>query len=245
MRFLLLVGAVLLSSSLAQADLGPRPGPRPQPQPQPQMPVVKSKVSIEVDAKATEARLIVPMQILFGGGNFGFGGGAIGFGGGVGAIGGGAQGVGGAQSAGGAIGVGGGFGVQGNPPPPQQQPKPEKQPLPKKMSSLPFSTIVVGLSLTLALSFGGLWLVRKKNGNGGGLITPLLVLVAIMGVSMMSGAVWANRAPPFVQPQPPNPPPAFPAMLKLDGIKVELVPQGDTVRLILTSKQKDLVKASK
>lgn len=251
MRHVLLVGVIFLTASLANADIGPRPRPQPQPQPQPQ--AIKTKVSIEVDAKATEARLIVPIQVIFGG-NLGFGGGAVGFNGGVGAIGGvGVGGFGGAQGAGGvgggAIGVGGGFGVQGNPPPPQQQPQ-QQQPQPvapkPKMSSLPFSTIIVGLSLTLALSFGGLWLVRKKNGNGGGLITPMLVLMAIMGVSMMSGAVWANKAPPFVRPpQPPQPPPAFPALSRFEGVKVEVIPQGDTIRLILTSKQKDIIKAAK
>src|SRR5262249_25120483 len=73
-RRVLPLGAVgvMLSASAARADIGPRPGPRNQPQPF-QMPVVKAKVTIEVDEKATEARVILPMQVMLGGFNVGGG----------------------------------------------------------------------------------------------------------------------------------------------------------------------------
>src|SRR5207248_1317002 len=133
-----------------------------------------SKVSIEVDEKATEPRLIVPIQAMFGG--VGFGGG-VGVGGGFGVGGGvqgqfqgqtGARGVQGGQAGNfGNRGVqGGGAGALGQPPGGTVPPGAPQAP-PEKQSSLHFSTIMVGLALTLSLSFGGLWLVRKKAGVPG------------------------------------------------------------------------------
>src|SRR5262249_22065111 len=109
-------------------------------------------------------------------------------------------------------------------------------------------TIMVGLALTLSLSFGGLWLVRKKASVPGSSVSPLMVLVAVVGLGLVGGAaVWANGAPPFRQPQPqpfqiPKPPPPFPAVWKGEGVKIEFVQQGDAIRLILTSKQKAALK---
>src|SRR5438067_3554436 len=104
MRNILCFGAaLLLAAPPLRADIGPRPGPRPGPQPAFQAP--KTKLSIEVDEKATEPRLLVPIQAMFGGGGVGFAGafGAAGFGGAAGAAG--AVGFAGAAGAGGAIGV--------------------------------------------------------------------------------------------------------------------------------------------
>ncbi len=280
MRRILFLGAaaMLLAAPLVKADIGPRPGPRPV---LPAMQAPKFKLSIEVDEKATEPRLLVPMQAMMGGFNFGggFGGGvgAAGFGGGVGAIGvppgaAGAAGMGGAFGVGGvppgaAFGVGGGAGgvppagQKGNPPPGVFGQLGGNPPLPpggndeestgeqsqenRRQSSLPISTIIIGLALTLSFSTGGLWLARKKSGTLGG-ATPLGVLVAVLSIGLLSGAaVWANRAPPVrppvkpVQPQIPGP---LPALMKMEGVKIEMLPQGDTIRLILTKKHKEQLK---
>ncbi len=116
-----------------------------------------------------------------------------------------------------------------------------------RRGSLPMSTIIVGLALTLSLSTGGLWMIRRKGGALGG-AAPLGVFVAVLSIALLSGAaVWANLAPPFqrppaqkppvrpVQPQLPGP---LPALMKLEGVKVEMY-QGDTIRLILTKKHKE------
>jgi hypothetical protein len=285
-RFLILGAALLLAVPQLRADIGPRPG-GPRPQPFPVQPA-KTKITIEVDEKATEPRLLVPIQLMLGGGI-----GAFGVGGGVGGGFAGVAGAGGAAGFGGAIGVGGGaVGAIGNPPanfgafgaagqvgglpgaagqkggnppagllggapqapppvvvPPggqDEDPATEQEPESKRQSSLPLSTMIIGLALTLSFSTGGLWMARRKTGSLGG-SKPLGVLVALLAIGLLGGAaVWANRAPPV---RPPAKPPAQPAvpgplptLLKMEGIKVEFLPQGDTVRLILTKKQKETIK---
>src|SRR5437764_6817501 len=71
-RILLLGAALLLAVPQLRADAGPRPGPGQFP-PQPAAQAAKAKISIEIDEKATEPRLLVPIQVMFGGG-FGAGG---------------------------------------------------------------------------------------------------------------------------------------------------------------------------
>jgi hypothetical protein len=266
-RFLILGAALLLAAPQLRADIGPRPGPGGRPQPIPfQAP--KAKISIEVDEKATEPRLLVPIQLMFGGGGFGVGGvgfvGAAGAGGGA-AGAGGAVGFGGAAGAAGFGGVGGGVGgnpgQKGNPPagllggapqapPPVVTPPPglDEEPSANEESKrLPFSTMMIGLALTLSFSTGGLWMARRKPGALGG-AKPLGLLVAVLSIALLGGAaVWANRAPPVrpapvkppAQPQIPGP---LPALLKMEGVKVELLPQGDTIRFILTKKHKETLK---
>ncbi len=114
--------------------------------------------------------------------------------------------------------------------------------------------MIVGLALALSLSSGGLWAVRRKGIKGGGK-GPMMMLVACLGVALLTGAVaWANGAPRFPpqKQQPAFPAPAapqvpgpMPTMGKFDGVKVDIVQQGDTVRLILTKKQKEELKGAK
>src|SRR5207249_8485483 len=94
------------------------------------------------------------------------------------------------------------------PPPPRpggQDDDPATEQENKRQSSLPFSTMIIGLALTLSFSTGGLWMARKKSGAMGG-AKPLGLLVAILSIGLLGGAaVWANRAPP-VRPAPVKPP---------------------------------------
>lgn len=119
-RFLIAGVALILAATFTRADIAfpGRPGPGPgQRQPFPQPQVQKAKVSIEEDAKATEPRLIVPMQTILGG--FNFGGGAIGGppGGAFGQVGGPPGGQMGFPP--GALGQAGALGAVGGPPPGQ------------------------------------------------------------------------------------------------------------------------------
>ena len=83
--------------------------------------------------------------------------------------------------------------------------------------------IIVGLCLTLALGFGGMWLVRR-NGKS---VRGLALLMAAGGTIAFTSAVWANAPPP---PQPK--PIALPTLY--DGkVTLELVPNGDTIRLVV------------
>jgi hypothetical protein len=59
-------------------------------------------------------------------------------------------------------------------------------------------TLMVGLSLALALSFGGLWLVRQRSIPAGRALALLLSTVAILAVG--TAVVWANAAPPGLDP---------------------------------------------
>src|SRR5436309_3071242 len=94
MRHILFLGAaaMLLAAPHVRGNGAP---PFKQFPPQPQFQAPNFKINIEVDEKATEPRLLVPIQAMFGGG--------VGLGGGFGV-------------GGGAIGAAGNFGVQGGPP---------------------------------------------------------------------------------------------------------------------------------
>jgi hypothetical protein len=86
--------------------------------------------------------------------------------------------------------------------------------------------IVAGCALTLALTFGGLWLVRGRRKPGS---TALLVLVALGGVVAVTSMVWANAGPPRL-PAPPGIPLA-------DKVTIETSEQGDTILLFVTRDQ--------
>jgi hypothetical protein len=90
----------------------------------------------------------------------------------------------------------------------------------------PLQMIVAGLALTVAISLGGLWLVRYRNRPGGRTLVALLVVVTVLGAA---GLVWANVAPP-----PPPPKPALPdGILLSEKVTVDVVEKGDAVRLIV------------
>jgi hypothetical protein len=283
-RVLIVSAALLIAMPRLQANgVFPQVPPKGFPPPGgPAMQAAKAKISIEIDEKATEPRLLVPIQVMFGGGGLGLGGGGAAFGvlggppanfgmaGGppanFGMAGGppanfGAFGNLGQQGTPpGLAGQKGALGQQGTPPPgaagqqggipPTQPPprpggqdeEPSTEPESKRQSSLPFSTMMIGLALTLSFSTGGLWMARRKPGALGG-AKPLGLLVAVLSIGLLGGAaVWANFAPPAKPPVPPAQPQVpgpLPALLKMEGVKVELLPQGDTIRLILTKKHKE------
>jgi hypothetical protein len=205
------------------------PGPAP----------VKAKFSLEVDEKAKEARLVVPVGVLLQG---------FGFPGGIGIPPGGA-------------GIGGGFGgvpPGGAPPgftppgggvppgniPPGGQPNPQRPgKLPGGVGQLHLPTIVAGLALTVALASGGFWLVRRGSGST---LAGLLVMATL---ALGATALWADIGPgprprPPVRPQfkeTKGTPVTLPADVQITSnkITVEVSPVGDTVRLIVP---KDAVK---
>jgi hypothetical protein len=92
--------------------------------------------------------------------------------------------------------------------------------------------VMAGIALTLGLSFGGLWLARKRE-SGRGLV--LLVIVAVGGLLAAGGMLWANQAaPPLVRKAAP---PQENLAVILDSnveFQVIQVGTGDTIRLILT-----------
>src|SRR5205807_2159367 len=116
----------------------------------------------------------------------------------------------------GAFGQGGGKPTPppGVVPPGGQDEDPATEQENQRQSSLPLSTMIIGLALTLSFSTGGLWMARKKPGTLGG-AKPLGLLVAMLSLGLLGGAaVWANRAPP-VRPAPvkPQPQPQVPGAL--------------------------------
>lgn len=102
------------------------------------------------------------------------------------------------------------------------------------LSTLP--TVVIGLSLFLALGSGGVWLARRGKGK---IVAGLFVFALLAGVT---SSVFADIAP-RPKPKPPIPPvpPAkvftavkLPADIKLsDKVTIEFVGVGDTVKLIV------------
>lgn len=205
------LAVALLATPLVWSDIAPRPGPRPQP-PAGQ---AKVKVNIVVDDKATEPRLIIPLQLIAGGFGGGFGAGA-------------------------APGVDAPPGAGPKSEPKSAPPKDEEDAADPQTSSLRFSTLIIGLALTLSLSTGGLWLVRRRSGKGGGGLA-LLVILALSALTIGAAAVHANRPAPPQRPQPKTDLPGpLPALLRLEGVRVDIDPQGDAVRVILTKKLQDI-----
>ncbi|MBL8798701.1 MAG: hypothetical protein JNM56_32705 [Planctomycetia bacterium] len=88
-------------------------------------------------------------------------------------------------------------------------------------------TVLAGLFLTLSLAFTGLWVVRSRGILGGKLAA---VVLAVLGLLAAGGAVaWANKAP---APLPPE-------RLANNGdrVVIEIVEQGDAVKLVLHKSQ--------
>jgi hypothetical protein len=92
-------------------------------------------------------------------------------------------------------------------------------------------TIFAGLSLFLALSFGGVWLVRSTSSRGQKTITA-----ALIGATLLSAAAIISRANA-------GPPPAYrwrPLVENLNqgkttygSVEIEIVPEGQGLKLIV------------
>lgn len=92
----------------------------------------------------------------------------------------------------------------------------------------PFHWVLSGLALTAGLSLGGVWLVRKGAASG----KRIAWIVAPVLVAASATLLFADLGPIRPRPRPVPSPTALPAFL--DGtIAVEVVPGGDTVRLVL------------
>jgi hypothetical protein len=125
-----------------------------------------------------------------------------------------------------------GFAPRGPARPPEQEQADAGPELPR------LHLVAAGLALALAVSSGGLWLARRGRVSGRG-------LMVVAGAVVLSGAaaVWANVGIPRPPANPvPGPAPA-PAALFSGQVTVEVVPQGDSIRLIGTRDMIDKLKA--
>jgi hypothetical protein len=98
---------------------------------------------------------------------------------------------------------------------------------PKKSAGLDVPTIVAGMALALSFTCGGLWLVRRGQARRAALVVGLASLVAF------AGSVSADLLPKG----PPKPVPVrLPASVRLpERLEMELVPRGDSMKLIVNS----------
>ncbi|MDH3584153.1 MAG: hypothetical protein OER86_08050, partial [Phycisphaerae bacterium] len=90
---------------------------------------------------------------------------------------------------------------------------------------------VAGVSLSMALAFGGLWFVRRRSGDTaelrGSRALGLVIGVGLLG-GLIASAVHADiAAPPGDVPPPPPPRPAWTSQIKI-------IPQGREIRIHLT-----------
>jgi hypothetical protein len=89
-------------------------------------------------------------------------------------------------------------------------------------------TIIAGVALSLAVTLGGLWLVRSRRRGTGP--HPALLITAL-ALATVGGVLWANV------PAPP-PPRDVPAGISVtDKMTVQVANEGDAIRLIVSSKQ--------
>jgi hypothetical protein len=90
------------------------------------------------------------------------------------------------------------------------------------------NTLVAGLTLSLALTLGGLWLVRQRRRTPGRGATALLLAAAVL-LGASGALVWANVPPRERPPQPANP-----TGMPLPGkVAIEIVDKGDAITLIV------------
>jgi hypothetical protein len=94
--------------------------------------------------------------------------------------------------------------------------------------------LIAGIAVSLALTFGGVWLIRK---NGKGSMRGLALLIAA-GATLTAGAIaWANAAPPLKDRPPARPQPVVNYPTAFDGkAAVEFTYGQEPVRLILDKK---------
>lgn len=102
----------------------------------------------------------------------------------------------------------------------------QQEPAPTNRNHL----LIAGLALTLSLSMGGLWVMRRY---GRGSARALVLLVAAGATLAGSTVAWANVPPPKKFDTPPPLPAALPTVF--DGkVTLEIVfGGGDTIRLVL------------
>jgi hypothetical protein len=99
----------------------------------------------------------------------------------------------------------------------------------RRVEALPvLHTIVAGVALSLAFTLGGLWLVRSRRRFTG---TGAALLLAALTLTVAGGVLWANV------PAPPPPRPADPGIPLADKATVQVVDQGDAIRLVASPKQ--------
>jgi hypothetical protein len=118
-------------------------------------------------------------------------------------------------------------------PPPTKEGKPEgEEPVVLEFEGAlaaepernPNHVMIAGVAVTLALGLGGIWLVRRPGRSG---TRGLALLLAAGGTLAVSSVAWANQAAP-------KPPPLVVLPVAFEGkIKVEIVPAGDTIKLIV------------
>jgi hypothetical protein len=84
-----------------------------------------------------------------------------------------------------------------------------------------FSMFLAGMFLTLSITCTGLWLVRQRFI---GTRTAALVLTGIALLSIGGAVLWANGPPPFR---------AAPVVDNSDRIIIEVVDQGEAVKLVV------------
>jgi hypothetical protein len=95
-------------------------------------------------------------------------------------------------------------------------------------------TMMVGLSLALAMSFGGLWLARQRGFTGGRSLALCLGTLTFLAIS--TALVWANAPPPdlgrrlgAVKPMQIDP---------TERVIVEIVGKNDSTVKLIISKDK-------
>ncbi|MDX1563858.1 MAG: hypothetical protein R3236_00565 [Phycisphaeraceae bacterium] len=94
------------------------------------------------------------------------------------------------------------------------------------------ATVVAGLALSLAIGFGGFWLLRRRNGFGGTGARGLLLAACLVPAGFWAGTqLSANVAP--IRPIPVQQPPLQVQMVVGDGPTIELkLKQEDFKRLV-------------
>ncbi len=106
-----------------------------------------------------------------------------------------------------------------------------------KTAGLPFHhTLFAGAALSLALTFGGLWVVKQRDKPWGKTLAVLLVTAGLLGTT---GLVFANLRVPVPEPPlvAPNPPAPIPLAGVLPDVAVEVVDKGDAIKLIVNREQ--------
>jgi hypothetical protein len=88
--------------------------------------------------------------------------------------------------------------------------------------------LIAGMALTLSMTFGGFWLVRRKSISS----TKTTALLVVAGLSLGVGTfVWANGAPPPRIPAPKTPS-NLPVLLDTK-VQVEFANGNEPIRLII------------